>query len=147
MNTPFCVFWDFSKDFAFTQEFSEEISGLDDFLMEKFLNGEKVEVSDISRLVSERSLFPCVFGSALKLEGVDQLLEILNTYFSIPEYKEDFGCTVYKISKDKQGNRLTHLKVTGGILKVKEYLDSLLGDLDVERLRSITKVVQTMLGA
>ncbi|MCQ2597768.1 MAG: TetM/TetW/TetO/TetS family tetracycline resistance ribosomal protection protein [Treponema sp.] len=114
---------DFSKDFAFTPEFSEEVSGLDDLLMEKFLNGENPKAEDISRLVSERKLFPCVFGSALKLEGVDELLEILNKYFSVPEYDDDFGCTVYKISKDKQGNRLTHLKVTGGVLKVKEYLD------------------------
>jgi len=113
---------DFSKDFISTPGFNEEVSGLDDILMEKYLNGESPDKVDISRLVSKRSLFPCVFGSALKLEGIDELLEILNNSFTVPEYGEDFGCTVYKISKDRQGNRLTHLKVTGGSLKVKEYL-------------------------
>lgn len=114
---------DFSKDFFKTPEFNEQISGLDDRLMEKYLNGESPDQNDISRLISERILFPCIFGSALKVEGVDELLEILNEYFTVPEYGKDFGCVVYKISRDKQNNRLTHLKVTGGVLKVKEYLD------------------------
>lgn len=113
---------DFSKDVQFSPEFNEEVSSLDDLLLEKYLNGENPGTKDFSRLISQRALFPCVFGSALKLDGVEDLLNILNTWFTVPEYPDDFGCTVYKISKDKAGNRLTHLKVTGGILKVKDYL-------------------------
>ncbi len=114
---------DFSKDSAFSPDFDEQVSALDDALMEKYLNGASPDEQDISRLISSRKLFPCVFGSALKLEGIDGLLEILDRFFPIPQYEADFGCKVYKISKDKQNNRLTHLKVTGGVLKVKEFLD------------------------
>ncbi|MCQ2584737.1 MAG: TetM/TetW/TetO/TetS family tetracycline resistance ribosomal protection protein [Treponema sp.] len=114
---------DFSKDNLFSPDFNEQVSGLDDALMEKYLNEETPNADDISRLVSERHLFPCLFGSALKLQGVDELLEILNKYFKIPEYSDESGCVAYKISKDKMGNRLTHLKITGGTLKVKDFLE------------------------
>jgi len=114
---------DFTKANLFSPVFNEQVSALDDELMEKYLNGKTPSPSDISRLVSSRTVFPCLFGSALKLEGVDELLEVLNTFFTSPDYPSDFGAVVYKISKDKQGNRLTHLKVTGGVLKVKEFLD------------------------
>jgi len=114
---------DFSKDFLFSADFNEQVSGLDDSLMEKYLNEITPEPGDISRLVSERKLFPCIFGSALKLQGVQELLEILDSYFTVPEYKREPGCIVYKISKDKQNNRLTHLKITGGVLKVKDFLE------------------------
>lgn len=114
---------DFSKANVFSQGFNEAVSALDDQLMEKYLEGKSPDNADLSRLVSSRTVFPCLFGSALKLEGIDDLLDVLNTYFIPPEYPSDFGAVVYKISKDKQGNRLTHLKVTGGVLKVKEFLD------------------------
>lgn len=102
--------------------FYEEIATSDDSLMEKYLNGESISTKDICRVVTEHKIFPCIFGSALKLEGVENLLKILDTYFTVPSYGPDFGCIVYKISKDKQNNRLTHLKVTGGVLKVKDML-------------------------
>lgn len=114
---------DFSKTNLFSAEFCEQVSGFDDDLMEKYLNGRNPEKDDVTRLISSRKIFPCLFGSALKLEGIDELLEVLNNFFSLPEYSDDFGCIVYKVSKDKQNNRLTHLKVTGGVLKVKDYLD------------------------
>lgn len=110
----------------FDDSFLEEISSNDDTLTEKYLNGEKILKNDICNAVAERNIFPCVFGSALKLDNVDLLLEVLNAYFSVPQYsfdQNDFGCIVYKVSKDKQNNRLTHLKVTGGVLKVKDNLD------------------------
>ncbi len=100
----------------------ENIAGCDDSLMEKFLNGEKVTSKDIKTAVSSRKAFPCIFGSALQQKGTDQIIPILTDYFESPAPSSDFGAIVYKISKDKQGNRLTHLKVTGGVLKVKENL-------------------------
>lgn len=113
---------DFSKNNISSSVFNEEISTFDDGLLEKFIEGENPEIADVVRLISERKIFPCVFGSALKLEGIDELFEILNSFFSVPDYSDNFGCLVYKISKDKQGNRLSHLKVTGGVLKVKDFL-------------------------
>lgn len=110
----------------FDDSFLEEISSNDDTLTEKYLNGEKISKNDICSAVADRNIFPCVFGSALKLDNVDLLLDVLNEYFSVPHYSfdhNDFGCIVYKVSKDKQNNRLTHLKVTGGVLKVKDNLD------------------------
>jgi len=103
-------------------EIQEEIAGSDDNLMEKYLNGEKITDVDVASGVSKRNIFPCIFGSALKLQGVEDLLDILDKYFIPKKTAAEFGCTVYKISKDKQNNRLTHLKVTGGVLKVKDTL-------------------------
>ncbi|MCQ2575218.1 MAG: TetM/TetW/TetO/TetS family tetracycline resistance ribosomal protection protein [Treponema sp.] len=110
----------FDKKSTKLDSFYEKIGNSDDFLAEKYLSGEEITTSDISKAISERKLFPCIFGSALKLEGVKDLLEVMDTYLKVPEYPSDFGCIIYKISKDKQNNRLTHLKVTGGVLKVKD---------------------------
>lgn len=110
----------------FDDSFLEEISSHDDTLTEKYLNGETITREDISRAISDRNLFPCIFGSALKLQNVDLILDVLNDYFAFPECspdQNDFGCIVYKISKDKQNNRLTHLKVTGGTLRGKDNLE------------------------
>jgi len=113
---------DFSHGCISGADFNEQISGLDDALLGKYLEGYVPDRNDISRLVSERKLFPCIFGSALKLDGVDDLLDVLGTYFTVPQMGDEFGALVYKISTDHQGNRLTHLKVTGGTLKAKEFL-------------------------
>lgn len=113
---------DFDSDNLNSESFYEEVAGSDDFLMEKFLNGQKIDDSEIIEVIKNRKIFPCVFGSALKMQGVKNLLDILNNYFKTPDYSEKFGCIVYKISKDKQNNRLTHLKVTGGSLKAKDLL-------------------------
>lgn len=107
---------------TFTSAFYEELAANDDTLMEQYLTGEKITISQIAEAISNRHIFPCIFGSALKLQGVQSIVQVLNTYFAPPAYSNEFGCQVYKISKDKQGNRLTHLKVTGGVLKVKDTL-------------------------
>lgn len=105
------------------EDFFESVAECDDFLMEKYLNGNKPVANEIKNSVSERNIFPCVFGSALKMQGIKRLVDILESYGnSFDNYSDDFSCVVYKISKDKQGNRLSHLKVTSGILKVKENL-------------------------
>ncbi|MBR6519234.1 MAG: NYN domain-containing protein [Oscillospiraceae bacterium] len=103
-------------------ETMENISVADEAVMEKFLMEGTVSDEDIAYLVSQRKLFPCLFGSALKGEGVTEMLSALDKYTIMPAYTADFGAKVYKISHDEQGNRLTHLKITGGALKPKDSL-------------------------
>ncbi len=122
---------DFSSTAVGSKSFYEEIVVNDDTLLEKFFEAGNISVSEISKMVFERKIFPCVFGSALKLEGIENLLDTVCNYCLVPSYPEDFGCIVYKISKDKQNNRLTHLKITGGSLKVKD----LLGDEKTNEVR------------
>lgn len=91
-------------------------------LLETFLETGAVSEDEIRRLIWERKLFPCYFGSALRMEGVVEFLQGFAEYTSAPEYPEDFGAVVYKITRDEQGNRLTHLKITGGTLCTKQVL-------------------------
>ena len=89
----------------------------DEGLLEEYLQTAKVAVDAVRELIAKRQLFPTAFGSGLKLEGVDTLLDILDTYAPLKSYSTDFGARVYKISQDAQGARLTWLKVTGGSLR------------------------------
>lgn len=114
-----CV--DFTSDS--TDEFYENIALCDENLLTKYEN-DNLTKQDIIAAIRGRRIFPCMFGSALKLEGVEQFLDCLDNYTAMPDYKSDFGAKVYKISQDTQGNRLTFLKVTGGNLKVREVLKS-----------------------
>lgn len=100
-------------------------------LMEKYLGGEDITDSEIADAVRIRQVFPCYFGSGLKLQGIDELLDALNRYTREPDYPDSFGARVFKISHDPQGVRLTHIKVTGGILKVRDYI----GDEKVSGIR------------
>ena len=109
---------DFTQD-KMSDEFFESVAMCDEELLEKYLEGELIQTEEIQCLIRERKVFPCYFGSALRMEGVETFLDEFETYTVSPEYPEDFGAKVYKISRDKQGNRLTHVKVTGGNLKVK----------------------------
>ena len=94
----------------------------DEALLESYLAGAPVTPGNLRRLIGARKLFPCFFGSALKLQGVEALLEALETYGPEPEYPGEFGARVYKISRDPQGNRLTWMKITGGSLTVRSRL-------------------------
>ena len=105
------------------EELIENIALCDDALLDKLYNST-IEKCDIVKSIKQRKVFPCFFGSALKLDGVERFIEGLYEYTEMPVYADKFGGKVYKISEDAQGNRLTHLKVTGGELKVKEILDS-----------------------
>ena len=87
-----------------------------------FLQTGAVPQEELARLTAQRAIFPCLFGSALKLRGVDALLDALGAYLPAPRYPNDFAARVYKISRDPQGARLTWLKVTGGTLNVKTML-------------------------
>lgn len=104
------------------EERFEEIAMCSEALMETYLETGELDAALVRRAIRERSLFPCFFGSALKLTGVDGLLNGLESLAECPEYGERFGAKVFKISRDEQGNRLTHLKITGGSLKVKQFL-------------------------
>lgn len=102
-----------------TEEFNEQAAMCEEKLLDAYLETGTVEEEEIRRLIQKRKLFPCFFGSALKLQGVKELLDSFCRLSKLPCYSEDFGARIYKISRDSQGNRLSHLKVTGGILKVK----------------------------
>ena len=109
------------------EEFLEELSMCDETVMESYLENGEITASQIQTLIRERKVFPCYFGSALKLEGVQELLDGLEKYMdgsvSGTHAEEAFGAKVYKISRDSQGSRLTHVKITNGVLKVKEILE------------------------
>ena len=90
--------------------------------LEEYLDRGQVSPSTIAALIAQRKLFPCWFGSALKVDGVDELLAGLEEYTLSPPAAQDFGAKVFKISRDSQGVRLTWLKVTGGSLKAKSLL-------------------------
>jgi len=109
-----CV--DFGRDF---ESIAENAALCDEALLENYLESGTVTEGNLRELVAKRKLFPCCFGSALKLEGVDALLDVLDRYGPVREYPAEFAARVYKISRDIQGNRLTWLKVTGGSLKVR----------------------------
>lgn len=97
----------------------EELSLCDEELMQEYLEDEKLSYDTIKKCIVKRKIFPCCFGSALKMEGVDEFLKLLEKYVSVPIYNEKFGAKIYKISEDENGNRVTHMKITGGELKVK----------------------------
>ena len=90
--------------------------------LDSFLETGRVEEETIRELIEKRSLFPCYFGSALKLEGVSELLDGLERWLPARVWPEEFGARIYKITRDVQGNRLTWMKITGGSLKVKTML-------------------------
>lgn len=104
-------------------EFYENIALCDENLFNQYYENNSVKKSDIVSCIKERKIFPCLFGSALKLTGVGEFLDCLYNYTEMPQYGKEFAGKVYKISEDK-GQRLTFLKVTGGSLKVKEVLES-----------------------
>ena len=110
---------DFTAD---SDQIDESCAMCDEALLETYLETGIVTEGNIRGLIAQRKVFPCFFGSALKLEGVDSLLGAVDQYAPAPEYGEAFAARVYKISRDPQGNRLSWLKVTGGSLKVRSVL-------------------------
>ena len=117
-----CV--DFTTDQAL-DEWMENVAVCDEAAMEWYLEKGSLPENTIAELVSERKVFPCYFGSALKLTGVQEFLEGLEKYTREPSYGQEFAARVYKIARDDQGNRLTYVKITGGVLKVKDLLSGL----------------------
>lgn len=106
-----------------TSDFYENIALCDEKLLNRYYDNETLSENDIADFIISRKIFPCMFGSALKLIGVKEFLNYLDKYTKMPIYGNEFAGRVYKISEDK-GQRLTFLKITGGSLKVKEILKS-----------------------
>ncbi|MCM1507201.1 MAG: TetM/TetW/TetO/TetS family tetracycline resistance ribosomal protection protein [Ruminococcus flavefaciens] len=116
-------------DFSGTDDEIQENSAVcSDSLMEKYLNDGVLSDDNIISGISERKIFPCCFGSALRMKGVDSFLEILDRFTREPIRQETFGAKVYKISYDSRGNRLAHMKITGGMLKVRDELEYINSD-------------------
>ncbi|MCR4840808.1 MAG: TetM/TetW/TetO/TetS family tetracycline resistance ribosomal protection protein [Lachnospiraceae bacterium] len=111
----------------------EEIASLDEDLIEKYLEGETPDDNDIRSLILSRRLFPCVFGSALNGDGVNRLIEIISAYAPDKAYADEFGARVIKITRDADGTRLTHIKITGGCLSVRDTLNYSVPEEDEDR--------------
>ena len=110
----------------------ETIAMCDEALMERYLDtGGPIGTEEIAGLILNRLLFPVYFGSALKLDGIDGLLDGLGEYTLMKEYPDDFAARVFKITRDSQGNRLTHMLITGGILRGRD----IIGEEKVNQIR------------
>ena len=107
---------DFGMDF---DDIAEAAAVCDEALLEQYLESGVLTDANIRGLIGGRKLYPCCFGSALKLKGVEEFLDVLDRFAPEPEYLDGFGAKVYKISRDPQGVRLTWMKITGGTLKVR----------------------------
>lgn len=121
-------------DFGKTQENDEEntltsdqmenIAVCDETLLEKYLETGSIEKEEIAELITQRKIFPCYFGSALKEDGVEDFWNGVQKYTREPKRPAEFGAKVFKIARDEQGNRLTYMKITGGSLKAKTMISS-----------------------
>ena len=107
------------SDISSEPEAAEELAMCSEQLMEEYLENGSIAADSVNDAICERKLFPCFFGSALKEEGIAELLDGINSMTENMEYPEEFGARVYKIGRDASGARLTYMKVTGGTLKVK----------------------------
>ena len=124
--SPNCIDFSASEDSVM-----EQAALCDEALLESYLSTGTVSAGNIRGLIAGRRLFPCCFGSGLKLTGVEDFLRILDAYAPEREYPADFGAKVYKISRDPQGARLTWMKLTGGSLRVR----SVLNDEKIQQIR------------
>ncbi len=113
-------------DFSLPQEedWQEQIAMTEEELLEQYLKEGRVDESRIPGLIQERKIFPCFFGSALKMTGVEEFVQGIRKNVVYPVYPEEFGAKVYKIGRDNQNARLTYMKITGGTLKVKTILSN-----------------------
>lgn len=112
---------DFFKDDR-VEDFYEEIAVLDEKLLEKYLDGKIISLSDIKDLVKKCQLIPVCSGSALKQDGIDNLIALIDDYAPVPEYENEFSGRIFKISRE-EGKKLCWIKITGGSLKVKTALN------------------------
>ena len=117
-----CVDFSIERD---SEEFYDSLAVCDENMLEEMLSEEKISDEQIRAAIFQRKIFPCCFGSALKNDKVTDFIDILDKFTQCPAYSSDFGAKVYKITEDEQGNRLTHLKVTGGVLKVKDLINGI----------------------
>ena len=135
---------DFSQE---NQDFYENVASADDKLLEKYLNGEKIVDSDIQDLIAQRKIYPVYFGSALKLTGITEFLAGFDKWTKEKEYASDFSARCFKISHDKNGERLSWIKILGGSLKAKtELADEKINQLREYNGEKFTTVVEAKAG-
>lgn len=101
----------------------EQAAMCEEGLLEEYLETGHISVPSMRNSISNRKIFPCYFGSALRMSGVEGFLDGIVQFTEEPSYPKQFGARIYKITRDPQGMRLTHMKITGGTLSVKETLD------------------------
>ncbi len=118
-----CVDFSLADGGSVSEECGEAIALCDEAIMQEYLEKGEIEPDTIINAVRKRKIFPCFFGSALKMTGVDAFLKCLAAYTKETDYGAEFAANVFKITEDEQGNRLTHLKVTGGTLKVRNVIN------------------------
>ncbi|HEX3029305.1 MAG TPA: translation factor GTPase family protein, partial [Clostridia bacterium] len=118
-----------------TDNFYDQLAMCDETMMEAYLETGHVGAGHIKKAVRERKIFPCFFGSALKLEGIEQFMQGIANYAEVPRYSGELGAKIFKITRDEQGNRLTHMKLTGGKLKVKDVLTNGIWEEKVNQIR------------
>lgn len=111
-----------------SDDIEENLALCDESLMNEYMDTLEISEQNITENIQKRNVFPCVFGSALKMQSIDKILDIIDKYTSEPAFNNEFSAKVFKISEDEQGNRLTHLKITGGELKVKTILNGIASD-------------------
>lgn len=134
---------DFSGELT-GEEFWENLAVCDEELLNQYLENGRISDEDIRILIKNRKVFPCFFGSALKMDGVEDFLIKLKKYLIPQSAGKDFRARVFKISRDSQGNRLTHMKITGGCLRVK---DSLTGGREEGRWEEKVNQIRIYSGA
>lgn len=122
-------------DFS-SEDRDEQIAMADERLLDTYLDTGMVETEDIIEAILDRKIFPCFWGSALKLSGVQELLDAMNAYMVMPAYNAEFGGRIFKISRDAKGERLTYMKVTGGSLKCREQIEGTEGKVNQIRIYS-----------
>lgn len=130
---------DFGRITGGDPEALESAAVCDEAMLEEYLDTGRIGKDTLRRAIAERKIFPCWFGSALKAEGITELVDGIREYSIIPQYPDRLGAKVYKIARDAQGNRLTYLKVTGGELSVKEILPDVEGKVNQIRIYSGAK--------
>lgn len=101
----------------------EELAMCSEELMDKYLSQGVIDKDDIKEAFKESKLFPCLFGSALRMDGIDELISCIDSFSPFVEYGEDFGAKVFKITHGENGERLSHVKITGGKLSIKDFIE------------------------
>lgn len=127
----------------YAEDMYEQAAVSDERLLEQYLETGKIRAQDLADAIRTRTIFPCFWGSALKLTGVEELLQAMERYMEPPSFGNEFGARVFKISRDEKGERLTYLKITGGTLKCRAQLDNHEGKVTQIRLYSGAKYETT----
>lgn len=115
-----CVDFSCDKD----EEFFENIAMCQESLLDNYMESGVIQEDEICDGIKNRKIFPCFFGSALRMEGIEAFYSAFLHYTKEKDYPKEFGARVYKIARDEQNKRLTYLKITGGSLSVKQFISN-----------------------